>query len=45
MQKRRYEIEGNSVVLKDHEKLILIDEKMDRLAKGLPEVRLAGPST
>jgi len=26
------------VVLKDHEKLILIDEKMDKLAKGLPEV-------
>jgi hypothetical protein len=36
VHKRRYEIEGNSVALKDNDKLILIDEKMDKLVKGLP---------
>lgn len=38
VHRRRYEIQGNSVVLKDNDKLILIDERMDKLVKGLPEV-------
>jgi len=38
VNRSRYEIEGNSVVLKDNGKLILIDERMDKLVKGLPEV-------
>ena len=38
VQKRKYRVEGNAIVLKDKDKLILIDERMDRLSKGANEV-------
>ena len=38
VQKRKYRVEGNAIVVKEKEKLILIDERMDRLSKGGSEV-------
>lgn len=38
IEKRKYKVEGNAVILKDSERLILIDEKMDKISKGVTEV-------
>jgi hypothetical protein len=45
VQKRRYKVEGNATVLKDSDKIIMLDEKMEKLTKGLAEVLTTSPST